>query len=75
MSKILSAALAHVFDELDFHRVMANHLPENERSARLLSRIGFEREGYAKSYLKIAGRWRNHVLTSKPNPSHSAQSE
>ena len=43
---------------------MANHLPRNERSARLLARLGFEREGYARRYLQIAGVWEDHVLTA-----------
>jgi ribosomal-protein-alanine N-acetyltransferase len=47
---------------------MANHVPRNERSARLLARLGFEREGYAKRYLQIAGTWEDHVLTAKTRP-------
>jgi ribosomal-protein-alanine N-acetyltransferase len=46
---------------------MANYMPGNERSARLLERLGFEREGYAKAYLNIAGRWQDHVLTALVN--------
>lgn len=68
MHEILDAALSHVFRHMGLHRVMANYLPENTRSAALLERLGFEREGYARSYLKIAGEWRDHVLTSKLNP-------
>ncbi len=70
MYEIISAGLAHVFGDLDMHRVMANYIPENQRSARLLERLGFEKEGLAKSYLKIAGQWRDHVLTAKVNPAH-----
>jgi hypothetical protein len=44
----------------------------NERSARLLERLRFEREGYAKAYLSIAGRWQDHVLTALINPAPSA---
>ena len=68
MYEALQAALGWAFGELDLHRVMANHLPINERSARLLARLGFEREGYAKSYLRIAGTWQDHVLTAKTRP-------
>jgi ribosomal-protein-alanine N-acetyltransferase len=31
---------------------------------RLLERLGFEREGRAKAYLNIDGRWQDHVLTA-----------
>ncbi|MEO8778893.1 MAG: GNAT family N-acetyltransferase [Rhodanobacter sp.] len=65
MHEALEATLAWAFDELDLHRVMANYLPHNERSARLLARLGFEREGYARAYLKIAGQWQDHVLAAK----------
>lgn len=68
MHEALQAALGWAFGGLDLHRVMANHLPINERSARLLARLGFEREGYAKSYLRIAGVWQDHVLMAKTRP-------
>ena len=68
MHEALQACLAWAFGELGLHRVMANHLPRNERSARLLARLGFEREGYAKRYLKIAGVWEDHVLTARIRP-------
>lgn len=68
MFEALTAALAYVFDDMGLHRVMANHLPENVRSARLLRRLGFVPEGYARDYLFIDGAWRDHVLTALTNP-------
>lgn len=68
MFEALDAAIVYVFDSLCLHRVMANYIPANERSARLLSRLGFEREGLARDYLFIDGRWQDHVLTSRINP-------
>lgn len=68
MHEALEAGLAWVFGELDLHRVMANYLPRNQRSARLLERLGFEREGYARSFLQIAGVWEDHVLTARVAP-------
>ena len=68
MHETLDAAIKHVFESVRLHRIMAAHLPENTRSARLLDRLGFEKEGYARDYLKIAGVWRDHVLTAKLNP-------
>ncbi|MBB3227228.1 ribosomal-protein-alanine N-acetyltransferase [Luteibacter sp. Sphag1AF] len=65
MFEALDAAVRYAFGPLDFHRVMANYMPRNERSGRLLERLGFEREGYAKRYLKIDGLWEDHVLTAK----------
>ena len=62
-------ALEHAFGEMGLHRVMANHMPCNERSARVLQRLGFEREGYARQYLYINGRWEDHVMNALVNPS------
>lgn len=68
MHEALVAALAHAFAVAHLHRVEANHLPENTRSAALLARLGFERIGVARQYLFIAGAWRDHVLNQKLNP-------
>lgn len=67
MYEALCAVLDLAFGPLDLHRVMANYMPHNERSARLLARLGFEREGYAQQYLRINGRWEDHVLTARIN--------
>ena len=68
MREILLAGIGYIFDEFKLHRIMANYIPNNERSGQLLRSLGFEEEGLAKSYLKIAGSWQDHVLTSKLNP-------
>jgi ribosomal-protein-alanine N-acetyltransferase len=68
MFEALDAAVRYAFGPLDFHRVMANYMPRNERSGRLLERLGFEKEGLAKRYLKIDGLWEDHVLTAKIRP-------
>ena len=68
MQEVLDAAIAHIFSDLGITRIQAAYLPENHRSARLLHRLGFEREGFVRDYLKIAGRWRDHVLTAKRAP-------
>ena len=70
MFEALSAAITHMFDSENLHRVMANYIPENKRSEALLARLGFEIEGQAKNYLHIGGRWRDHILTAKINPTH-----
>jgi [ribosomal protein S5]-alanine N-acetyltransferase len=71
MFELLSRSIEHVFARYDLHRIMAGYLPRNERSGALLQRLGFEREGYARGWLKIAGRWEDHVLTSRLNQAHS----
>jgi [ribosomal protein S5]-alanine N-acetyltransferase len=68
MTEALRAAIDHVFRQLALHRVMANYIPRNVRSGRLLGRLGFVIEGYARDYMLVNGRWEDHVLTALINP-------
>jgi [ribosomal protein S5]-alanine N-acetyltransferase len=72
MFEALSAAIAYMFDVQGLHRIQANHLPENARSAALLARLGFVREGLARDYLYIGNAWRDHVLNALTNPRFDA---
>ncbi|GAK60986.1 metal-dependent phosphohydrolase, HD subdomain [Candidatus Vecturithrix granuli] len=68
MYEALQYAIAFVFEHLRLHRVMANYMPRNERSGNLLRKLGFIPEGYARNYLKIAGKWEDHILTALVKP-------
>jgi len=68
MREALTAAIDYLFLELELHRIMAGYMPHNERSAGLLARLGFEIEGHARQYLRIDGKWQDHVLTALINP-------
>jgi ribosomal-protein-alanine N-acetyltransferase len=72
MQEALQATIEHVFSVLRLHRIQANYVPDNERSGRLLERLGFVREGLAKDYLFINGAWRDHVLTARVNRAFDA---
>lgn len=69
MTEALRGAIAYIFNDLAFHRVMANYMPRNQRSGNVLRRLGFTVEGYARDYLLINGKWEDHILTSLINPS------
>lgn len=68
MTEALRMLCRHAFGELGLHRIQAAHLPHNARSAAVLARLGFVREGLARDYLFIDGAWRDHVLTSLTTP-------
>ncbi|HET6764178.1 MAG TPA: GNAT family N-acetyltransferase [Longimicrobiaceae bacterium] len=68
MTEALRGAIAFVHRDLNVHRVMANYVPHNRRSAAVLRRLGFTVEGYARDYLLLNGRWEDHILTSLLNP-------
>ncbi len=62
MAAAVRVILPFAFDRLGLRRIEAACLPENAASVRLLEHVGFTREGYARSYLCIAGNWRDHLL-------------
>ena len=64
MSRAARAAISFAFSTLRLHRIEASCLPHNEASIRLLERVGFTREGYARAYLRINGAWQDHLLYS-----------
>lgn len=62
MSRAVRATTAFAFNSLRLHRIEAACVPENDASRRLLERCGFQPEGMARSYLRINGAWRDHLL-------------
>lgn len=67
MTEALRAAIAYIFDDLNLHRIMANYIPSNRRSQKVLLNLGFTVEGFARDYLFLDGRWQDHVMTSLTN--------
>ena len=68
MSSAVTLILPFAFQHLSLHRVEASCLPHNAASIALLLKCGFEQEGYARKYLKIAGEWRDHLLFARLAP-------
>lgn len=62
MTRAVRLLAQFAFLELRLDRIEAACLPENLASVRVLEKAGFRREGYARGYLAIAGRRRDHLL-------------
>ena len=62
MGDALDAMMPFVFKKLALHRIEAACLPTNLASEGLLRKLGFQREGYARRYLRINGEWQDHLL-------------
>jgi ribosomal-protein-alanine N-acetyltransferase len=56
------------FDDLGLHRIQGETLVHNAASRRVLERTGFVEYGFAPTYLRIDGRWQDHVLYQRINP-------
>lgn len=62
MGAAIRLMLDHGFGVMRLNRIEAACIPENERSIRVLEKAGFQREGLLRSYLRINGAWRDHIL-------------
>jgi ribosomal-protein-alanine N-acetyltransferase len=62
MTEAVKTILPFAFRTARLHRLDAACMPANAPSIRVLERSGFAREGLARSYLKINGRWEDHLL-------------
>jgi len=67
MSEAIERIVRIGFEELGLHRLEINIVPRNARSIAVAERCGFLCEGLSPRYLKIAGRWEDHVRYAKLN--------
>ena len=65
MTAAMRALVPLCFGTLRLHRLEAACIPGNTASVRLLEKTGFQREGYARSYLCINGEWQDHLLYAR----------
>ena len=61
------AVIDFAFETLHLHRVETSYQPVNERSGRVLRKLGFVIEGYARDYLYLDNGWKDAVLVSLTN--------
>lgn len=61
MAEGLRLMLQEAFGSLNLHRIEANIQSGNTASIQLVSKAGFEKEGFSKHYLRVGGeRWKDH---------------
>ncbi|HEU5102160.1 MAG TPA: GNAT family N-acetyltransferase [Roseiflexaceae bacterium] len=61
ITEALRRAIDYAFEDLQLHRIEANIMPRNQRSRRVVEKLGFVEEGLARQYLKINGVWEDHI--------------
>ncbi|MCX7951589.1 MAG: GNAT family N-acetyltransferase [Clostridiales bacterium] len=61
MTEALKKAIEIIFDDYKLHRIEANIMPKNKPSFRVVEKLGFYNEGLAYKYLKINGKWEDHI--------------
>lgn len=62
MGKAINLLLPYAFGSLKLRRIHAACLPDNLSSKNVLVNTGFEEEGFARDYLQINGKMRDHLL-------------
>lgn len=61
MSEAIGKGIEIMFNEYKLHRIEANIMPKNIASLKTVERLGFYNEGLAYKYLKIHGKWEDHI--------------
>jgi ribosomal-protein-alanine N-acetyltransferase len=61
MTEALQKGIDIMFNDFGLHRIEANIMPKNKRSLRVVEKLGFYNEGLAYKYLRINGKWEDHI--------------
>ncbi|MDD4569911.1 MAG: GNAT family N-acetyltransferase [Tepidanaerobacteraceae bacterium] len=61
MTEAIQKGIDIMFNEFGLHRIEANIMPKNKCSLRVVEKLGFYNEGLANKYLKINGKWEDHI--------------
>lgn len=61
MTEAIQKGINIIFDDLKLHRIEANIMPKNKQSLKVVEKLGFYNEGLAYKYLKINGKWEDHI--------------
>lgn len=61
ITEALKTLVEIAFQEYKLHRIEANIIPRNIRSKKVVTKLGFFEEGVSIKYLKINGKWEDHL--------------
>lgn len=61
MTEAAKRTVRFAFEDLGLHRVEANIIPRNAASRAVAEKSGFAAEGISREYLKINGKWEDHI--------------
>ncbi|MFP4697649.1 MAG: GNAT family N-acetyltransferase [Eubacteriales bacterium] len=61
MSEAIKEGINIMFNNYKLHRIEANIMPTNKASLNLVEKLGFINEGLSKKYIKINGKWEDHI--------------
>jgi ribosomal-protein-alanine N-acetyltransferase len=61
MTEAVEKVINITFKDLKLHRIEANIMPKNKASLRVVEKLNFYNEGIAYKYLKINGKWEDHI--------------
>lgn len=61
VTEAIKKGIEVMFNEFGLHRIEANIMPKNICSLRVVEKLGFYNEGLAYKYLKINGKWEDHI--------------
>ncbi len=62
MGRAMALCLDFAFNSLKLQRVHAASMPHNQSSINVLLKAGFEKEGFSREFLQIAGTYQDHNL-------------
>ena len=65
MTRAVRVGLDYAYGPMSLRRIEAGCVPHNQASINVLEANGFQREGYAREYLCIAGVWEDHILYAR----------
>lgn len=71
----LAMLIDHAFGPMRLHRIEVNIRPDNDKSLRVVDKLGMRDEGVRTAYLHIAGAWHDHrsfALTTEDLAGESA---